>query len=474
MGEHQPVTDFQRGLRRFSYLLLKVALTLTAVIIVTNLLLRRPLIESALFGLAIAVGITPQLLPAVVSTRPQQGGTRSGDIVCRRRTGLTLEGFLIFAGTPKANVRDSLTRLKALGVEVKVATGVNPRVAEKVCEDIGLPSKGTITGAELQRLNDEELTATAQRHTTFARISPERRPASFPHCGTPSGRSDFSATESTTPWLYVRLTSASRSTPPPTLPKDAADVVLLQKDLGMLAEGQRIFAKTIKYVLMVTSSNFGKMFSAAAASAIFSFLPMLPSQILLNNLLYDTSQLAIPTDRVDDEQLHAPAHWDVAFIRRFILSFGPINSFDFLTFGLMLGVLHAGPVEFRTGWLVESLATRTLIIFAIRTRRVPFLRSRPGALLTAATLSNIVLGVALTVSPLAADLGFRALPWQFFAALLSLTVAYLVLVEITKRWFYADALHLTHRLTRTRGRSHRIHRLAARFSRPAVSVRRSR
>ena len=159
-------------------------------------------------------------------------------------------------------------------------------------------------------------------------------------------------------------------------------MVLLEKDLGVLAtgvaEGRRIFANTIKYVLMGTSSNFGNMFSAAAASALLPFLPMLPSQILLNNLLYDSSQLAIPTDRVDEEQLQAPSHWNIAFIRRFMLTFGPISSlFDFLTFGLMLGVLHAGAIEFRTGWFVESLATQTLIIFAIRTRKVPFFRSRP-------------------------------------------------------------------------------------------------
>ena len=188
--------------------------------------------------------------------------------------------------------------------------------------------------------------------------------------------------------------------------KDAADVVLLEKDLGVLAmgvaEGRRIFANTIKYVLMGTSSNFGNMFSAAAASAVLTFLPMLPSQILLNNLLYDSSQLAIPTDRVDKEQLLAPSHWNIAFIRRFMLTFGPISSlFDFLTFGLMLGVLHAGPVEFRTGWFVESLATQTLIIFAIRTRRVPFFRSRPGLVLTLAAFAVVVIGVALTVSPLA-------------------------------------------------------------------------
>jgi P-type Mg2+ transporter len=251
--------------------------------------------------------------------------------------------------------------------------------------------------------------------------------------------------------------------------KDAADVVLLEKDLGVLAdgvaEGRRIFANTIKYVLMGTSSNFGNMFSAAAASAVLPFLPMLPSQILLNNLLYDSSQLAIPTDRVDAEQLHAPSHWDIAFIRKFMLTFGPISSlFDFLTFGLMLGALHAGPVEFRTGWFVESLATQTLIIFAIRTRRVPFVRSRPSGAMMLTTLTVIVVGVALTVSPLAHALGFTTLPWQFFGALVLLTVAYLVLVEVTKKVFYADPVHLVGRTHRPRGREHRIQRRAGRFS----------
>jgi Mg2+-importing ATPase len=210
------------------------------------------------------------------------------------------------------------------------------------------------------------------------------------------------------------------------------------------------------------------MFSAAAASAVLTFLPMLPSQILLNNLLYDSSQLAIPTDNVDAEQLHAPSHWNIAFIRRFMLTFGPISSlFDFMTFGLMLGVLHAGPVEFRTGWFVESLATQTLIIFAIRTRRVPFFRSRPGVVLTLATFAVIAVGIVLTISPLAHKLGFTTLPWLFYTALVLLTIAYLVLVELTKTVFYADSMHLAGPPRRTRGREHRIHRRAARFSHPA-------
>ncbi len=168
---------------------------------------------------------------------------------------------------------------------------------------------------------------------------------------------------------------------------------------------------------------------------------------------------------MDEEQLRAPSHWDIAFIRKFMLTFGPISSlFDFLTFGLMLGVLHAGPVEFRTGWFVESLATQTLIIFAIRTRRVPFFRSRPSGPLIVTTLTVIMVGVLLTVSPVARALGFATLPWEFYSALVLLTIAYLILVEITKKVFYADRGRLTGQPRRLRGLQHRIQRRAARFS----------
>ena len=630
LGERQPETDFQIGLRRFSYLLLRVALTLTVVIIVTNLLLRRPVIDSALFGLAIAVGITPQLLPAVVSTSLASGsrrlarlkvlvkrlvciedlgdidilitdktGTltegrielidavdpagnyaesvlRSGqlatdveltsggvsaneldaalwqgrpgivgvtrvatlpfdhtrratsvlvdDTVGRRlvvkgapeqvlarcvdvppaaqqtlsslfadgrrvvavagrpapglthltatdEAGLTLDGFLVFADNPKVAARDSLTQLAALGIEVKVATGDNPTVAEKVCAELGLTSKGTVTGVQLERMDDAEIDTAAREKTIFARISPEQKArliSSLRHAGRSVGFLGDGVNDA----LALHSADVGISVDTATdVAKDAADVVLLEKDLGVLAagvaEGRRIFANTIKYVLMGTSSNFGNMFSAAAASAVLTFLPMLPSQILLNNLLYDSSQLAIPTDRVDDEQLHAPSHWNIAFIRRFMLTFGPISSlFDFLTFGLMLGVLHAGPVEFRTGWFVESLATQTLIIFAIRTRRVPFLRSRPGGVLTLATFTVIAAGIALTLSPLGPSLGFTPLPWQFFTALVALAVGYLVLVEVTKTVFYAEPMRVAGQPYRTRGHAHRIHRRAARFSHP--------
>ncbi len=631
LDKRQPETDFQVGLRRFSYLLLQVAIALMVVILASNLLLEKPIIDSVLFSLAIAVGITPQLLPAVVSTslatgsrqlakakvlvkrlvciedlgdidilitdktgtltegrirlvgaidpagapaeevrrlgllatdvdldsggvsanpldaalwespQPQQlvGGavrrvatlpfdherrassvlvddngmrllvvkgapeqvlarcratapaaqeTLTGLFAAGRRViavatrpaaeltavtagderDLALAGFLVFADEPKAAARQSLSQLAALGIELKIATGDNARVAEKVCADLGLASKGTVTGAELEPLDDAGFVDAAQNHTIFARISPEQKARLIVSLRR-NGRSVGFLGDGVNDALALHAADVGISVDSATdVAKDAADVVLLEKDLGVLAtgvaEGRRIFANTIKYVLMGTSSNFGNMFSAAAASALLPFLPMLPSQILLNNLLYDSSQLAIPTDRVDEEQLQAPSHWNVAFIRRFMLIFGPISSlFDFLTFGLMLGVLDAGAIEFRTGWFVESLATQTLIIFAIRTRMVPFFRSRPSVQLAVTSLTVVAVGVALTISPLAHTLGFTPLPWQFFAVLAGFVAVYLVLVELAKLMFYAEPMNHNGQPRRTRGDAHRIRRRAARF-----------
>jgi P-type Mg2+ transporter len=233
-----------------------------------------------------------------------------------------------------------------------------------------------------------------------------------------------------------------------------------------VAGGRRIFANTIKYVLMGTSSNFGNMFSAAGASLFLAFLPMLPSQILLNNLLYDTSQLAIPTDEVDPEQVARPSRWDMSFIRKFMLFFGPISSvFDFITFGVMLWVFHAGPTLFRSGWFVESLATQTLVIFAIRTRRVPFFRSRPSVPLLLAALAVVGVGAVLPATSLGRVLGFQPLPGLFFLVLTLMVIAYLVLIEVGKTWFYR-----TYRpsaapaATEPVSGRHRVHRRAARFT----------
>jgi Mg2+-importing ATPase len=223
--------------------------------------------------------------------------------------------------------------------------------------------------------------------------------------------------------------------------KAAADVVLLEKDLGVLAsgvmEGRRTFANTVKYILMATSSNFGNMFSAAGASLFLSFLPMRPTQILLNNFLYDISELTIPTDRVDEELTRRPAHWNIRNIGRFMVVFGPASSlYDFLTFGLMLGVFHAGESLFQSGWFVESLSTQTLVIFVLRTRRIPAWLSRPSRPLFFTTIASVIAAIALPYSPLASPLGFTSLPLTFLLALAGMVLTYLLLVEVTKQWFY--------------------------------------
>jgi Mg2+-importing ATPase len=381
---------------------------------------------------------------------------------------LELSGFLVFLDPPKVSAAASLHRLAGLDVAVKVCTGDNPVVAEKVCADLGLVSGGTLTGAGMTGMDDDALAAAAERATIFARVSPEQK-ARLVRLLRRRGRSVGFLGDGVNDALALHAADVGISVDTATdVAKDAADVVLLEKDLGVLAdgitEGRRIFANTIKYVLMGTSSNFGNMFSAAAASAVLPFLPMLPSQILLNNLLYDAGQLTIPTDRVDPEQLRRPSHWDVAMIRRFMLFFGPISSlFDFVTFALMLGVFHAGPELFRSGWFAESLATQTLVIFAIRTRRSPFTRSRPSTPLLLAALATVAVGVGLPMSPLGGVLGFAPLPPVFLLVLAGMVVVYLVAVELAKRIFFAEP---ERRLPpeRTRGRRHRIQRRAARFS----------
>jgi len=360
-----------------------------------------------------------------------------------------------------------LTDLANLGVTVKVITGDNPIVAAHVCTELGLPSHGTLTGAEIDQLDDDQLDQRIGTTSIFARVDPEQK-ARIVRAQRRAGLDVAFLGDGVNDALALHAADVGIAVDGGTdVAKDAADVVLLEKDLKVLAggitEGRRIFANTIKYVLMGTSSNFGNMFSAAGASAFLSFLPMLPSQILLNNLLYDTSQLTIPTDTVDPEQLARPSRWDLGLIRRFMLVFGPISSlFDFATFAVMLRLFHAGPALFQSGWFVESLATQTLVLFVIRTRRTPFTRSRPSVPLLLATLTVVAVGALLPATPLAADLGFTALPGKFFVALLLMVLTYLALVELAKYWFFRTLAPVPS--TRRPIHGHRIHRRAARFS----------
>lgn len=632
LGERHPQTEFQLGLTRFSGLLAKVGGVLSVTIFVINVVLGRPVIDAVLFSLAVAVGITPQLLPAVVSTSLATGSRRLaakkvlvkrlvciedlGDIdvlftdktgtltdgrisferaidptgidsldvltlglVCNEaeRTGdtavggnpldvalweapgaatspvgefrrvaiapfdhdrrcvsvlvdrnderllitkgapeaildrcsdvtddahrvltaefsagnrvvaiatrvahelltvapgdehdLHLAGFIVFLDQPKPSAAASIARLAQLGITVKIVTGDNPLVAETVCRTLNVTSGGTLTGADLDSLDDAQLTAAVTEATIFARVSPEQK-ARILRAQRDAGSAVAFLGDGVNDALALHHADVGISVDSATdVAKDAADIILLERDLDVLAdgvaEGRRIFTNTIKYVLMGTSSNFGNMFSVTVAAAFLPFLPMLPFQILLNNLLYDASQMTIPTDRVDDEQLARPSHWDIGFIRRFMIRFGPISSlFDFATFAVMLWVFDAAAPQFRSGWFVESLATQTLIVFVIRTRRVPFFRSRPSRPLLAAALAAVTIGVLIPQSPLNDTLGFAPLHASFFAVLVAFVIAYLACVEAAKYFFYRANPPTTARSLQ-RVHAHRIHRLAARWS----------
>jgi P-type Mg2+ transporter len=625
LGERQAETAFQAGLRGFSKLLVKVAGVLTVSIFVINVAFQRPLIEALLFSLAIAIGITPQLLPAIVSISlssgsrtlarkrvlvkrlvtiedlgnievlftdktgtltegaitfdraldpggaaqarplllgllcneatitptgpvggnaldlalceapaatpllkapdgpaaferlgllpfdherqlasvvvqtpegtpmlvtkgapeavlarctkvpPESAGVLEGmfadgdrvvAVATRACPGLTkptaddehdlrLEGFLAFVDRPKADAGPSIAELHRLGIDVKVIT------VEEV-----------LSGEQIERLDDDALLAAIPQTTIFARVSPEQK-SRIVKLARRGGADVAFLGDGVNDAVALHAADVGISVDSATdVAKDAADIVLLDKDLGVLAdgvmEGRRIFANTLKYVLMATSSNFGNMFSAAGASLFLSFLPMLPSQILLNNLLYDFGQLAIPTDNVDPEVLERPAAWDIAFVRRFMAIFGPVSSiFDFLTFFVMLVILNAGHSEFRTGWFVESLATQTLVIFLIRTRRVPFFKSRPSLPMIVLPIVMATIGAVLPFTPLAHLLGFTTLPLAFFLILIGMVFAYLALIEFVKKRFYAsqERPHPARLSPEARHRRH-LQRRAARFRRP--------
>ena len=395
-----------------------------------------------------------------VATRPFSGkGLTRAD-----ERALHLKGFLCFADPAKPDAARSIRRLAQLGVRVKVITGDNGQVAERLCRDLGLDPGHAVTGTELAAMDDDELLAALPRTTVFARVTPEQKSriiraqrslhTEVGFLG--DGVNDAIALHDAD--VGVSVDSAA------DVAKDAADVVLLTKDLRILAdgvvEGRRIFANTIKYVLMGTSSNFGNMFSAAGASLFLSFLPMLPPQILLNNLLYDVSELTIPTDEVDSEMLARPSQWDIGLIRRFMAFFGPISSiYDFLTFAVMLRVFDAGPELFRSGWFVESLATQTLVIFVIRTRRVPFFRSRPSRPLLATTLACAAIGIALPyIEPVAHLFGFRALPLPFLGVLAAMILTYMGLAEVGNAVFF----HPQGRRSLSRRAPHRSRHVARR------------
>jgi Mg2+-importing ATPase len=602
-------TEFERGIRRFGYLLMEVTLVMLFAIFAANVFLRRPFFDSFLFSLALAVGLTPQLLPAIISVNLSHGAKNmarhkvivkrlasienfgSMGVLCSDKTGtltegvvhihsaldiegnpsdrvmlyayinachetgfqnpvdaalrdgpamdisayvkldevpydfirkrlsilvshegrslmitkgamanvlevcsgtesadgsrsdfaqtrdkimeryesfsrrgyrvlgvawrdmagasgiakdaerdMTLAGLLVLHDPPKEGVADAVAELRRLGVALKVITGDNALVAADLAAKVGMESSRILAGTELGRMSDEALMRRAGSVDIFAAVEPnqkERIINSLKKAGhvvgfIGDGINDAAALHAAD--VGISVDSAV------DVAKEAADIVLLEKGLDVLAggvrEGRRTFANTLKYVFMATSANFGNMFSMAGASLFLPFLPMLPKQILLTNLLTDFPEMTIATDSVDPETLERPRRWDISFIRRFMLVFGSLSSvLDYLTFGVLLLLLKASDVTFRTGWFMESVVSAALIVLVVRTRR-PFFRSRPGRSLVITTLVIVAAAVILPFTPLGRIFGFAPLPVKFFAWMAGIVALYVVLAEITKRIFY--------------------------------------
>ncbi len=605
-----PETEFERGVRRFGYLLMEITLLLVIGIFAVNTLLQKPVLESFLFSLAIAVGLTPQLLPAIIMVNLSYGAKHmaknkvivkrlssiedfgSMNILCSDKTGtltegvvkirsvediegeksdnilflgylnafletgffnpideairtfrtfdiagiqkldeipydflrkrlsimvlkdgkrlmitkgavlnvvevcslarkadgsivpidivrdqiesryqklskdgfrtlviatkeiaspeqivksdeseMVFEGFIVLFDPPKKEILGVIRDLKEMGVSLKIITGDNALVAAQVAREVGLPGVNIITGGELTQTSDEALLGQLENIEVFAEIEPNQKERIIHvlkkmgnvvgYIG--DGINDVSA-------LHVADVGISVDSAV-DVAKESADIVMLEKDLGVLLDGirkgRKTFANTLKYVFMATSANFGNMFSMAGASLFLSFLPLLPKQILLTNLLTDFPEMTIASDYVDDEMVNRPRRWNIAFIRNFMIVFGSLSSiFDFITFGVLLFIIHASPAEFRTGWFMESVVSAAMIVLVIRTRK-PFFLSRPASPLAITTFIICGAAVILPFSPLGPLFGFVRLPLSYVAILGAIVFAYILGAEITKRIFFA-------------------------------------
>jgi Mg2+-importing ATPase len=606
-----PETEFERGVRRFGYLLLEVTLLLVFAIFAINVYLNRPVLDSFLFSMALAVGLTPQLLPAIISVNLAHGAKLmarqqvivkrlasienfgSMNVLCSDKTGtltegrmrfqaardvdgspservlwhaclnatyetgfinpldeairthcacdltghrkldevpydflrkrlsilaatpashllitkgavepmlaicsraelpdgstvtmeegrekiarqfedlnrqglrvlavayrdmgdavridkeheaeMTFLGLLVFADPVKPDMPETIASLRHLGVSLKIITGDHRLVAAHVSEQVGMDRQRLLTGADLRRLTDEALLQRVNDIDVFAEVEPNQKNRiilALKRSGNVvgyigDGINDAPALHSAD--VGISVDSAV------DVAKDAADIVLLEKNLAVLVQGVRegrtTFANTLKYVFMATSANFGNMFSMAGASLFLPFLPLLPKQILLTNFLTDIPEMTIATDRVDPELVDQPRRWDIAFIRKFMLTFGLVSSvFDYLTFGALLWILEASPEQFRTGWFIESVISASAIVLVIRTRR-PFVRSRPGLSLALATLAVGVVTLLLPLLPIAGSLGLTPMPPSFLLMLAAILLGYILTAELVKRWFYIN------------------------------------
>jgi len=357
--------------------------------------------------------------------------------------GMTLLGFLAFLDPPKETATEALQRLHALHVDVKILTGDNEIITTYICKQVGMPVDKILLGSQIEAMSEAELAEAASVTSIFAKLAPAQKEHIIRALQSKGrvvgfmgdGINDAPALKAAD--VGISVDSAV------DIAKESSDIILMKNSLLVLEqgviEGRRVFGNIIKYIKMAASSNFGNMFSVVGASAFLPFLPMLPIQVLTNNLLYDFSQTAIPTDAVDADWLSKPRQWTIGAIQRFILFIGPISSiFDYLTFYIMLHVFNAwsNPALFHTGWFVESLFTQTLIIHVIRTNKIPFIQSRASWPLIVTSIIIVASGAWLTVSPLAGTLGFVPLPPLYWLLLGIMLLVYVILTQLVKTWFY--------------------------------------
>jgi P-type Mg2+ transporter len=357
---------------------------------------------------------------------------------------MILTGFIGFLDPAKPSASLAISALHKLGVSIKVLTGDNEIVTKKICKDVGIPFTNVLLGRDLETMSDEELANQIDKVSILAKLSPiqksrvvkvlQAKGHTVGFMG--DGINDAAALRDADVGISVDTAV--------DIAKESADIILLEKDLMVLRKGviygRRTFGNIIKYIKMTASSNFGNMFSMLGASALLPFLPMLPIQILINNLLYDISQVSIPWDKMDDDYIVTPRKWDASGIGKFMLFIGPISSiFDYATFAVLWFFFKANSPQhqgfFQTGWFIESLLSQTLIIHMIRTRRIPFIQSWATAPVLALTTAIMAIGIYLPFSPLAGAFKLEPMPFTFFPWLLGILVAYCFLTQLIKGWF---------------------------------------
>ncbi|HMD89118.1 MAG TPA: magnesium-translocating P-type ATPase [Anaerolineaceae bacterium] len=395
-------------------------------------------------GLKIASNLNDQGFRVIaLAYKEMPGATDEPSYTVKDESDMILLGFMSFLDPPKDTATQALKQLHDLNVDVKILTGDNEIITAYICKEVGLPIEKILLGPQIEAMSEKELDEAVNSASVFAKLAPahkehiiralQRKGHVVGFMG--DGINDAPALKAAD--VGISVNSAV------DIAKESSDIILLENSLLVLKqgvlEGRRVFGNIIKYIRMAASSNFGNMFSVVGASAFLPFLPMLPIQVLTNNLLYDFSQTTIPTDGVDADWLAKPRKWTIGSIQRFILFIGPISSiFDYLTFFIMLYVFNSwnNPALFHTGWFVESLFTQTLIIHVIRTNKIPFIQSRASWPLIGTSLIIVAVGAWLTVSPLANTLGFVTLPPLYWLLLAVMLLCYVVLTQLVKTWFF--------------------------------------